>query len=330
MASFYDIIGQSQIVEHFQNAIRSGKISHAYILDGEAGTGKRFISRIFATALLCEKGGDDSCGECHSCKMANSMNHPDIITVSHEKPGIISVDEIRSQIVNDVQIKPYCSNYKVYIVPDATQMTLQAQNALLKTLEEPPAYAVIILLTDNKNKLLPTLLSRSLALCIKPVNDSLVREYLEKHGSTDAYKAQIASAFARGSIGRAMKLSEDEDFEEMKESVLSVVRNVDNLGMSEMMDAMKKASEFKDTIHDYFDLILLWYRDVLLYKAVGDSDRIVFVGEESSIANRAEKDSYEKINRVIEAIHTAESRVERNVNLELSLEMLFMEMIKKV
>ncbi|MCR5778774.1 MAG: DNA polymerase III subunit delta [Lachnospiraceae bacterium] len=326
MASFYDIIGQKQIAEHFQHAIKSGQISHAYILDGEEGTGKRFISLIFATALQCEKGGENPCGECHSCKMALSGNHPDIVMVRHEKPNIISVDEIRTQIVSDVLIKPYSSPHKIYIVPDATMMTQQAQNALLKTLEEPPAYAIIILLTDNKEKLLSTLLSRSLSLSIKPVRNSLIKEYLEKNTSVDKYRLQLAAAFARGSIGRAIKLAEDEEFEELKTTVVSVLERIDDYGMSEIMDALKKAAEFKDKMSDYLDLMLLWYRDVLMCKASSDSDRVIFVGEERAIKRRAEKDSYEKINRVIDQILITKKRLDSNVNLELSMEMLLLTM----
>ena len=98
---------------------------------------------------------------CDSCKKVIGKNHPDIITVTHEKPGSISIDEVREQVVHDVDIKPYCSPYKIYIIPDAEMMTVQAQNALLKTIEEPPEYGIIILLTSNMSAILPTIQSRS-------------------------------------------------------------------------------------------------------------------------------------------------------------------------
>ena len=107
MAKFKDIIGQEQIKEHLQSAITMDKVSHAYILHGELGAGKEYIARIFAMTLQCEKGGTDPCGECRSCKQAESKNHPDIIWVSHEKPNSIGVEDIRSQINNDMEIKPY-------------------------------------------------------------------------------------------------------------------------------------------------------------------------------------------------------------------------------
>ena len=140
MASFKDIIGQEQLVEHFQNAIKTGKVAHAYIINGERSSGKEFVAKVFATALQCESEGEKPCGECHSCKQALTQNQPDIIHVLHEKPNTIGVEDIRNKINNDIGIKPYSSPYKIYIMNEGEKMTVQAQNALLKTLEEPPAY----------------------------------------------------------------------------------------------------------------------------------------------------------------------------------------------
>ena len=159
MAGFSEILGHEQIIEHLQNAIKLQKVSHAYILDGEEGAGKKLLARAFAQTLQCERGGVDPCGECHSCKQAQSGNQPDIIEVTHEKPASIGVEDIRGQLCSDIQIKPYSSPYKIYIVDEAEKMTVQAQNALLKTIEEPPAYGVIMLLTTNADAFLPTILS---------------------------------------------------------------------------------------------------------------------------------------------------------------------------
>ena len=142
MAGFSEILGHEQIIEHLQNAIKLQKVSHAYILDGEEGAGKNMLARAFAQTLQCERGGTEPCGECHSCKQAMSGNQPDIITVTHEKPASIGVEDIRGQLCGDIQIKPYSSPYKIYIVDEAEKMTVQAQNALLKAIEEPPAYGV--------------------------------------------------------------------------------------------------------------------------------------------------------------------------------------------
>lgn len=149
MQGFQKVVGHQEIITHLQNAISMNKVSHAYLFGGESGSGKKMMASLFAMALQCEKHGTEPCMECPSCKKAQSQNHPDIIYVKHEKPNTISIDEIREQLINDVTIKPYSSPYKIYIIDEAQKLTLQAQNALLKTIEEPPAYAVVMLLADN-------------------------------------------------------------------------------------------------------------------------------------------------------------------------------------
>ena len=265
MAGFRDVVGQEQMKEHFQNVLANRKISHAYIINGEKSSGKEFIARVFAMALQCEKGGAEPCQECRSCKQALSFNQPDIIKVSHEKPGTISVDDIRAQINNDVAIKPYSSPYKVYIVNEAEKMTPQAQNALLKTLEEPPEYAVILLLTNNVNALLPTILSRCVVLNMKPVSDKAVKKYLMEELQIPDYKAEVCVAFARGNVGKAKALAESEDFENVKSEALSLLKYIHDMELYEIIAAIKKVTEYKLEINDYLDIIAIWYRDILLF-----------------------------------------------------------------
>lgn len=198
MPGFKDIIGQEQLKEHMQTALETGKVSHAYVIQGERFAGKEFIANVFAMALQCEKGGVEPCQECHSCKQAVNRNQPDIIWVTHEKPNTIGVEDVRIQINNDMGIKPYSSRHKIYIISEGEKMTVQAQNALLKTLEEPPEYGIILILTTNADALLPTILSRCVVLHMKPVKDELVRNFLMQTMEIPDYKADICVAFARG------------------------------------------------------------------------------------------------------------------------------------
>ena len=330
MADFQDIIGQEQIKEHMKNALKSNKISHAYIIHGEKYAGKEFIAKIFAMALQCEeraKGNFESvpCQKCHACKQALSDNQPDIIKLTHEKtPNSISVDDIREQISGNVVIKPYSSPYKVYIVPEAEKMTQQAQNALLKTLEEPPEYAVIMLLTSNINALLPTILSRCVVLNMKPVSDQLVRKYLMEEMKVTDYKADVCVAFARGNLGKARSLASSEEFENVKTEAISVLKYMQDMEVYEMIAAIKHINEYKLNIVDYLDIILIWYRDALLFKATNDINRLVFREESSTLRKVASRCSYEGIEKVIEAIEKAKRRLEANVNQDLALELMFL------
>lgn len=325
MAGFQDIIGQEQIKEHLENALNTGKVSHAYIINGEKGSGKEFIARIFAAALQCEAGEGRPCQKCRSCRQALSGNQPDIIQVTHEKPNTIGVEDVRTQINNDIILKPYSSPYKVYIVNEAEKMTPQAQNALLKTMEEPPAYAVILLLTANVNSMLQTILSRSVILNMKPVGDEQMREYLMHKLQIPDYRAQVCVAFARGNVGKAKMLASSEDFETVKQEAVALLKYIKDMDVTEIIADIKKISDYKMDVNDYLDMISVWYRDVLLFKATNDVNHLIFREEIQNIRKVAGRTSYEGIECVLGALEKAKSRLRANVNFELTMELLLME-----
>ncbi len=324
MAKFADIIGQEQLKEHIQNAITSNKVSHAYIINGERNAGKEFIARIFAMTLQCEKGGVEPCNECHSCKQALSHNQPDIVYISHEKPNSIGVEDIRGQINNDIGIKPYSSPRKIYIVNEGEKMTPQAQNALLKTLEEPPEYAVIFILTDNVEALLPTIISRCVVLNMKPVSDNLVKKYLMEELGVPDYKANICVAFARGNIGKAKLLASSEEFEKVKDEAITLVKYINDMEINEIVKAIKKIMEYKLDVNDYLDILTVWYRDVLLFKATKDMNSLVFKQEIQQIRRVADRSTYEGIENIVSALQQAKRRLEANVNFDLAMELMLL------
>jgi len=326
MTGFQNIIGQEQMKEHLQNALQTGKISHAYIIHGEKSSGKEFIARVFGMALQCEKGGVEPCNECRSCKQALSKNQPDIIYVTHEKPNTISVEDIRAQVNNDVGIKPYSSKWKVYIINEAEKMTVQAQNAILKTLEEPPAYVVILLLVSNLQTLLPTILSRCVVLNMKPVNDQLIRRYLMEELCVPDYKAEVCVAFARGNIGKAKALASSEEFDNVKNEALALLKYLKDMELQEIIAAIRKINEYKLEVSDYLDIMAIWYRDVLLFKATADANHLVFRDEIQAIRRIASGCSYEGIELVLQSLDKAKKRLEANVNFELTMELLVMDM----
>ena len=324
MAGFSEILGHGQIIEHLQNAIKLQKVSHAYILDGEEGAGKKMLARAFAQTLQCERGGTEPCGECHSCKQAQSGNQPDIITVTHEKPASIGVEDIRGQLCGDIQIKPYSSPYKIYIVDEAEKMTVQAQNALLKTIEEPPAYGVIMLLTTNADAFLPTILSRCVTLKLRPVKNEIIRPYLMEKYHIPDYQAEVCTAFARGNVGKAERLAQSEQFAELKSHLLHLLRHLRDMEVYELTEAVRSASEYKTEINDYLDLMALWFRDVLLFKATRQIDGLVFAEEINAISAQAQKSSYEGLERILKALEKAKVRLNANVNFELTMELLML------
>jgi len=325
MYKFRDVVGQDQIKEHMTNALMTRKISHAYIINGEKDSGKAFVARIFAAALQCDEKGKDPCGKCVSCIQAESGNHPDIITLTHEKPNTISVDDIRTQINGDVAIKPYKGPFKIYIIPEAEKMNQQAQNALLKTIEEPPEYVIMILLTSNLHAMLQTVLSRCVVLNMRPVPDEQVKKYLMEEMKITDYQADVCVAFARGNIGKAKDLASSEDFDTIKRQALSLLKNIQDMDLQEMIASVKQIGDYKLQINDYLDIMAIWYRDVLLLKATNNGNHLIFKDEISALRRVTKRSSYEGIEIVIQALDRAKLRLNANVNFELTMELLFLE-----
>lgn len=324
MGSFKDVVGHKDIINYIRNAVSEDKVSHAYILNGERGSGKKMLANLFASTLQCEKGGPDPCNECHSCKQAESGNHPDIIHVTHEKPNTISVEDVRTQVNNDIMIKPYQGPYKIYIISEADLMTPQAQNALLKTIEEPPEYAVIFLLTENAQMLLPTITSRCVMLKLRNIKDTLIKKYLMETVKVPDYKADMCTAFAQGNMGRAIMLANSEHFNEIREEAVQLLKYIDEMDLNEVVKAIKRISAYKLEINDYLDIIMIWYRDVLIYKATQDVTKVVFKDQLSCIKARARKNSYEGIEKILESLEKAKSRLKANVNFDLVMELLLL------
>ena len=327
MANFKDIIGQESIKKHLQTAIKTGNLSHAYIINGEYGSGRQTIASALAKTIQCQSKTDDTdaCGVCTSCKQAESHNHPDIKYITHDKTSI-SVNDIREQLNNDISIKPYSSEYKIYIIPDANKMTEQAQNALLKTIEEPPVYAIIILLTENCDSLLPTIRSRCITLTMNPVEKDKICTYLENKFQLEPEQAQIAANYCQGNIGKAIRFASSSDFIEMKNQVLKLLKNLDSMDIASIIDTIKEFSTHKNDINDYLDLMLLWYRDVLMFKVTKDANLLLYSDEYSAISEQATKRDYENIENIIAAIDKAKVRLKANVNFDVTIELMILAM----
>lgn len=326
MSGFKDVVGHRNIIKYIESAVSADAVSHAYILNGERGSGKKMLANLFAMSLQCQnrEANGDACGKCQSCRQAVNGNQPDIIRVTHEKPNTISVDDIREQVNNDIVIKPYSSRYKIYIIPEADLMSVQAQNALLKTIEEPPEYAVIMLLTENADTLLPTIRSRCVMMKLRNIKDQLVKKYLMEQMEIPDYKADVCVAFAQGNVGKAIMLSTSEYFNEIKEEAVHLLRNIDEMDVPELMEAVKKCMTYKLEINDYLDIIAIWYRDVLIYKATKSVDRVVFSDQLRYIKERASKSSYEGIENILDGLEKAKARIKANVNFELTMELLLL------
>lgn len=321
---FQQIIGHEDIIKHFKASIEMDRIGHAYIICGEEESGKRTLSASFAKTLQCEQHGPDPCNRCQSCLQADSGNHPDIIRVKHEKPQVVSVDDIRTQVVDTISVKPYKSKYKIYIIEDGQLMNAQAQNALLKTIEEPPEYGVIIILTTSLDKLLPTVISRCITLNIRPVKERDIYDYLMEHFSLDKDKANFCVEYAQGNLGKAIKLATNEEYQELLQSVIRLETDIFDMDMESIAQAIADCEKYKVSIYEYLDLMMMWYRDILMLKVTGKIDKIMYREEYSTIKKQANYLSYNELEDKAQAIDKAKVRLAANARFEDVMRLLIL------
>lgn len=325
MFTFEDIIGYEDIKKHLQNSIRLNRLSHAYIIEGIEGSGKKLIAGTVAKTLQCEEKGDTPCNTCISCTTFDSGNHPDVIYVKQMKKKSIGVEEIRNQVQDTIDIKPYKYPYKIYIIDAAEKLTEQAQNALLKTIEEPPSYAMILLLTKNSNSFLPTILSRCVLLNLRPQSFDVVKDYLIKKEGIPDYQADIYAQFSNGSIGLAKKLAVSEEFVAMKEELISLLTALKTVNKVERMNQYKELEKYKDKIQSVLDFMTIWYRDILFYKELGDTGYIMNKDNMDLIKEQSHG-TFESILNNLQLIEETKYKLRRNTNFQLTMEILLLNL----
>ena len=320
MVYFKDIYGNKDLVRHFQTGLRTGNVSHAYLISGEQGSGKNMLADAFTAALLCSEGGTEPCGRCRSCIQFETGNHPDVFRITHEKT-VISVDDIRTQLNANVVIKPYSSEHKVFIVDEAELMNEAAQNALLKTLEEPPEYVVILLLAESEDMLLPTIRSRCVRLNTKPLPPDVIVKYLTKNYGLPDYLAATAAVYSGGNLGNAVEFATSEEASNERTTILSLLRNLDDYSVPELAEAVKLPQAEREAA---LDLIMIWLRDLLVFKSTGKSKKLVLQDEAPYIERAAHVRSFEAIYSAVNAVHEARSRLKSNVNPDIVMEILIL------
>lgn len=319
MNSFDEIVGHEQVVSHMKNAYKMNKVSHAYILEGEEGMGKKSLVNCFVKLLQCEKPtGDKPCNSCSSCVQMDSGNHPDIIYVQPTKKTGYGVMDIREQIISDIHIKPYRSRYKVYIIEQADTMTEQAQNSILKTIEEPPEYGLFFLLANNSKRFLQTILSRAVKMTLKPISLSLIETYLCEQKGLSHQEAMVYSSFSRGNFGKALVLKDSEDFNQQRKNMLKLLDIFINHKEYDIMNAVRLLEEAKESIASVLDILISLIRDILLVLETGSSEGIIHKDLEGKITKLSENANPKKLLKLVENCYTLISQMRFNVNYSLS------------
>ena len=323
MSELQEIYGNRYNIEHMKEAAVKGKLPHAYILNGPDGSGKKTFANYMAAALLCDRGvRNGPCGTCPSCIKAATHNHPDIIRTVHEKPTVLSVSEIREQIVSTIHVAPYYGPYKIYIISDGQLLNEHGQNALLKTIEEPPEYVLIFLLTNNADALLDTIRSRCIRLDMEALDRKTMEQALLKHGFTES-EARSGAGFARGNLGCAIDLAGESELGQLKDDTIKTLKNLKNLDALELFQ--RSAELDKLSGQKVLNIMLKWYRDVLMTKAGGNGWPLYYENDRAVVSRQAESISYEGLEKIIQQIEEGRQRLSAGVKPEAVFETLFLK-----
>ena len=331
-ASFSAILGHDGAKAHLQAALADRQMSHAYLLEGTHGVGKKTLANAFVKTLLCQapmegpNGQQDCCGRCQSCRSFDHDNHPDVKRIrTLPDKNTISVKQIRDELVKDISIRPYGGQYKIYLIEEAERLTVEAQNAMLKTLEEPPAYGLISMMAESAAAFLPTILSRCVKISLQPLDSKVVKAELGRRG-VESGKAGIAAAFAQGSIGQALKLCEDENFEEMRTELFQFLSRVPQLSQLEVMKGSQLWDQFKSEQEALFSLLLIWYRDILVYQETRDPAQILCADQLETIASMASYYENRKLIQITDKVLDIHKKLKANANAALAIDCLLMEL----
>ena len=323
MYTFEEIRGNTPLVEQLRRSAASGRSSHAYLFLGGAGAGKRLIANTFAKALQCE-GEKRPCDSCKSCHAFNHGNHPDVIYFQPLKNGkTYTIEDVREQLLETVDLKPFQYEKKIYIIEKADTLNIQSQNALLKTLEEPPAHVVFLLLAERAETFLPTILSRVVVMKIRPLSAETIADYLMQAGHL-AEESHILSAYAQGRIGQALELVEDEGFREMRQDILGKLEALPSMSEGDAYLLAKDLEGYKNDLR-FLDIMELWYRDLLTAKSLREEGYLIQRDKQDAIF-RAAKEPAALLAKKAAAVRTARMRLAQNANFRLTMEVMLMDL----
>lgn len=301
-----------------KNLISSAKneaVSHAYIFEGLRGLYKHESARLFAAALTCENRSVAPCGTCEACIQAKAGTNPDIIYV--KKPSdrkTIGVEPIRA-LNDDVAIRPFYARKKVYIINEGDILTPEAQNAFLKTLEEPPRYAVFIIIVENSSILLETVLSRSVLIHFPPVSDSLVENYIRKKYPEQSERAPLLAKYCEGVPGTADDIISDESFEELRGAALEKLPALLSKNKLSSYIIQKFLEGNKENAEKIFDLWISYLRDAVVIQC-GASEHIINSDKADSLRLITEKCEPRLTVKAIDELLEAKEMLRRFVNLK--------------
>jgi len=326
MTNNWNLLGHEWAVDMLKQHISRDALRHAYLLSGPPSLGKRTLALRLAQALNCTQppAPGQACGDCRDCRQIESMTHPDLSVVQAEtEGGTLKVDQIR-EIRRALTLKPYQAKYRVALFLRFQEASEGAANALLKTLEEAPEYAILILTADSPEGLLPTITSRCEVMRLRPLSTDIIEAHLQEHGATPEH-AHLIAAVSGGRPGYALKLLNDETTLEFRAERLVDLGQMISSTRVQKFNYAEKLAKDKETMRQTLLVWLSFWRDVLL-RASGAAAPIANVDQEDTIRSLAGCLELDGARQVVSNMESAITRLERNVNPRLLAEVLLLDL----
>jgi DNA polymerase-3 subunit delta' len=323
----WQVIGQSRVVSLLQRSLERGSIAHAYLVVGPPHVGKMTLALDLARAVNCE-GTEPPCGSCDACRKIGSGKHADvqIIGLDSNNSAEISIDQIR-QMQHSSSLPPFEGRYKVFIIDGAELMSTEAANCLLKTLEEPAAGVIFILLTTSGGVLPATVVSRCQKLELPPLPASEVEDVLSQRWGVERQRAGLLARLSHGCLGWAILAASDERLlnqrAERLEGLLNILSGDYEVRFGYVPQLVAWFGQSRGLVEEILNLWLDWWRDLLLVK-LGSGDSVTNIDHQSTLVDMARGYRLEQIRSVINGIQATGEQLRQNANPRLAFEVLML------